>query len=73
MIKCERADGRWYYIVIAKDMLDDYVVNVWRGGSGRTVLRRYGYECATAARAAVARLVRVRERHGYLILGNIYA
>jgi hypothetical protein len=51
---------------VQRDMFNDSVLTVVRGGIGRRVIRHYGYECAMALERAVSRLCRTRERHGYL-------
>ncbi len=69
MIKLENStNGRWYYIYIRSDMLNANVLTVLRGGSGRSVLRHYGYGCVVTLQAAVDRLVNRRIRHGYLVV-----
>lgn len=67
MIKFERADGRWFYVSVEKDMFDDVVV-VRRGGSGRSVCRRYACGTISGIVSYVSKVTRKRLQRGYIIV-----
>jgi hypothetical protein len=55
MMKLERDDGRFYYIYISKDMIDDNVLFVLRGGRNVSILHR-------VCTGSMATLLGVREK-----------
>lgn len=62
------ANGRFYYIYSKKDLLNDYVLLINRGGRGRGVVILRGYPTAREREAALAEIARRRIRNGYSLV-----
>lgn len=69
MIKFEnRSNGRYYYLKTEKDMLDEYVLVVVRGGYRHRVVRRVGFGSLDACQKEIERISRIRINRGYSLV-----
>lgn len=69
MIKFENKDnGRYYYMSEYKDILNDWVLTIIRGGITSRVIRHYGYLCRNDLQAEIARLSKRRLQRGYKLV-----
>jgi len=73
MLKYENPEnGRYYYLAVYKDILDDYVLTVIRGGHLRgvrsRVVRHFGYACRMALQKELDRLSKKRIARGYRLV-----
>ena len=69
MIKFENpTNGRYYYLQIDRDILNDLVLTIIRGGSrsNSRVVRHFGYKCPLTIQREIQRICKVRLRHGYV-------
>lgn len=71
MIKFEnKENGRFYYLSTARDMLNDLVLTVIRGGANARVVRHFGYSCQDTLRKEIERISRIRIKRGYQIVSD---
>lgn len=71
MIKLEnKTNGRFYYLITQRDLFNDLVLTVVRGGRGRNVIRSYGYNCQSRIEKKIRELTRIRLRRGYSLIEN---
>ncbi len=69
MIKFENySNGRYFYIKIQKDLLNDTILTIFRGGRNHHIVRHYGYNCPRIIANAIRRLSRLRLRRGYTLV-----
>jgi hypothetical protein len=68
MIKFERDDGRFYYMSVEKDMFDDLVLLVVRGGSRNRVVHRSSVGHIETIMATIIQLSRRRLQRGYTLV-----
>lgn len=65
-------NGRYYYIFVDKDILNDFVLTVIRGGTLRGVrsrtVRHFGYACRVALQKELDRLSKKRIARGYRLV-----
>lgn len=74
MIKYENRDnGRFYYLYISKDLLNDYVLNIVRGGRNVSVHRSRGFACPQTLNEEIRRICKIREKRGYRLVEQINA
>lgn len=71
LIKLEnKTNGRFYYLLTQKDLFNELVLTVIRGGHGRSVVIRYGYNCKHRIEMEIIRLTKRRLRRGYCLIEN---
>lgn len=69
MIRFENeSNGRFYYMTIERDLFDDIVIRIVRGGRGVSVCRLVYCGCEDIARDEIGRLSRIRQRNGYTLI-----
>lgn len=67
MLKFERADGRFYYINIERDLLDGLILNVVRGGHRVSVSRTVAYHSPEDILKKIQEIIKKRLRRGYTL------
>lgn len=69
MLKFENpTNGRYYYIIKNKDMINDLAITVIRGGIHHNVTRRMGYNDPGQLEREVEKLVKRRIKRGYVLV-----
>lgn len=69
MIKFENPEnGRWYYILIQKDLVSENAVTVVRGGRDRVVVRHAGFYSRADLDIYLAMVQKRRIRNGYRLV-----
>jgi len=69
MIKFEnKNNGRYFYLYIARDMFDDLVLTVIRGGRNARVLRNYRSGDLPVLEGEIARISKQRIKRGYTLV-----
>lgn len=69
MIKYEnKENGRYFYMYVERDELDDLVLVIMRGGRYNHVVRRYGFNCESRIECELGRLRKKREARGYTLV-----
>jgi hypothetical protein len=67
MIKFENpTNGRYYYLEINTDALNDLVLTIIRGGARSRVVRHFGYNCQSDIEREIERICKVRLKRGYV-------
>lgn len=66
MLKFENStNGRFFYLSIERDMLNERVLTIIRGGVNSRVIRRVVFGCELAIQKEVSRLTVKRLKRGY--------
>jgi len=69
MIKFENPEnGRYYYLVKEKDILNELVLTVIRGGRNVRVVRRMGFGCESLIQKEIERISKKRIKRGYILV-----
>lgn len=69
MLKFENPNnGRYYYIFKERDLLNDLVLTVIRGGNNTHVRRSIGFDCELAIHKEICRLSKKRIKRGYILV-----
>lgn len=69
MIKFEnRSNGRYYYLAVQRDMLNEHVLIIIRGGHHSNVVRRMGFNSALVLQDQIDRLSKRRLQRGYSLI-----
>lgn len=69
MIKFEnKVNGRYFYLYIARDMFDDLVLTVIRGGANARVQYNYRHGSLPVLEGEVARISKQRIKRGYTLV-----
>lgn len=69
MIKFEnKTNGRFYYLSIQKDLLNDIVLTIIRGGSNSRVVRNICYDSMESIMKELQRLMKRRLKRGYTLV-----
>jgi hypothetical protein len=70
MIKFEnKENGRYYYLSIERDLFDDYILCVLRGGRHhRRIVRQFVHVDNQAIQKEIQRLSRLRLQRGYTLV-----
>ena len=70
MIKFENpTNGRYYYLVMQKDLLNDYVLVVYRGGNnGLAFNRTIAVGNAICLQTHIEKIRRIRLQRGYIVV-----
>lgn len=69
MIKFENvANGRYYYLITDKDMLNALVLTIIRGGRHARRVHHHVYDCVSELSKAIERISKIRLRHGYTLV-----
>jgi hypothetical protein len=69
MIKFEnKSNGRYYYLIINKDMFNEIVLTIIRGGNFNRVIRHYGFNCKTTILKEISRISKLRMKRGYILV-----
>ncbi len=69
MIKFENhLNGRYYYLYLHKDLFDDLVLTVVRGGKFNRIVRNHYFRCKKRALQEIERISRIREKRGYRLV-----
>jgi hypothetical protein len=69
MIKFEnQQNGRYYYMTVQKDMLDEMVLVVIRGGVRSRVIRRLRCGEGDTIRAEIEKITKKRLKRGYSLV-----
>ncbi len=69
MIKFEnRSNGRYYYLMVQEDMLNEYVLTIIRGGYTSNVVRRMGFSSALVLQDKIDCLSKRRLQRGYSLI-----
>lgn len=66
MLKFENpSNGRYYYLETHRDLLNDLVLTITRGGAHSRIVRHFGYNCETTLIREIERIKRIRLKRGY--------
>ena len=67
LVKFDNPDnGRFYYLCTHRDLFNDLVLTVIRGGkNGSRVERHYGFKDLLSIYAEIKRISKIRLSHGY--------
>ena len=66
MLKFEnKSNGRFYYLEVERDMINDFVLTIIRGGKRVRVVRHRGFDSANHLNAEITRLTKRRLKRGY--------
>jgi len=66
-----QTNGRYYYMSIERDLFDDYVLNVVRGGiSKRIHYNPFVHQDVEKVHGEIARLSRIRLQRGYTLVND---
>jgi len=69
MIKFEnRSNGRYYYLAVQRDMLNEYVLIIMRGGRAANIVRRMGFSSALVLQDRIDQLSKRRLQRGYSLI-----
>lgn len=69
MIKFENKDnGRFYYLSLQKDILNDLVLTIIRGGKHSRIVRNIGYSSLETITDEIHRLTKRRLKRGYTLV-----
>lgn len=69
MIKFEnKANGRFYYVEVKRDLLGDLVININRGGSSYAIQRIVFCGDARSIRAKIREIIQRRTAKGYCLV-----
>jgi len=69
MIKFEnKSNGRYYYLIVEKDMFDVLVLTVIRGGVNHRIIMHFGYGCKDIIRKEIERISKKRLQRGYVLV-----
>jgi hypothetical protein len=69
MIKFENAaNGRYYYLVVQKDIFDDWVLSVVRGSKSRHIVKHCAYKSFADIERQIAQISKIRLRRGYSLI-----
>lgn len=69
MIKFENPlNGRYYYIILQKDMLEHDVLTIIRGGKRSRVVRHFGFNSINKIQDEIQRLIKIRVKRGYRLV-----
>ena len=71
MLKFEnKSNGRYYYIYVQRDLFDDSVLCVLRGGKHSRIVRYVKHGCLSAIQNEIERLSKKRKQRGYELIEN---
>lgn len=71
MLKFEnKSNGRYYYITTERDIFNDLVLTVIRGGIHGRCVRHYGFNCQESIIREINRLTKLRIKRGYTLVSN---
>lgn len=69
MLKFENpSNGRYYYIQVGTDILNDMCVTIIRGGKNYRVVRHFGFNSFDKIQSEINRLTKIRVRRGYKVI-----
>ena len=69
MIKFEnKENGRFYYLNVKKDLFDEWVLVVIRGGRYTSLVRTYGFNCLYSIQNEINRITHIRIKRGYTLV-----
>lgn len=70
MIKFEnKNNGRYYYLIIEKDLFDDFILCVLRGGRNhRRIIRQFVHPDHEEINREIQRITRIRLKRGYTLV-----
>lgn len=69
MIKFEnRNNGRYYYLIVEKDLFDVLVLTIIRGGLNHRIVMHLGYGCRMAIGKEIERITKKRLQRGYVLV-----
>ena len=69
MIKFEnKENGRYYYLSINRDLLNEFVLTIARGGRNIHLVRHLGYACIGTIHKEIERLSKRRLKRGYTLV-----
>ena len=60
-----KSNGRFFYIQVGRDALNDMVLTVIRGGRGVSVVRHFGFNCLSLLQKEIDKLTKRRLKRGY--------
>lgn len=71
MLKFENpSNGRYYYIYTERDLFNEMVLIVLRGGRNYRTIRRCWFSNGLAVRQEIERLTKRRLARGYVLINN---
>lgn len=69
MIKFEnKENGRFYYLSVKKDLFDEWVLVIFRGGANSRVVRTFGFNCLYSIQNEINRIAKIRLKRGYTLI-----
>jgi hypothetical protein len=69
MIKLENVTTkRYYYLVAYRDLFDDNLLDIFRGGNNRNVRVSLHFDSADARKSEIKRLIQRRIQRGYTLV-----
>ncbi len=71
MVKFEnKSNGRFYYLLVHKDMLNEWVLTIIRGGIHSRCVRHFGYHCRIRIEKEIQRISKKRLKNGYTLMSQ---
>lgn len=68
LIKFENPiNGRYYYLTVANDLFNKYVLTITRGGVSARVVKHLGFDCMEKIKNEIDRLTKRRLKRGYIL------
>lgn len=69
MIKFENVNTlRYFYLITHKDLFDQWVLTIIRGGRHHRVVRHFGFNCRTAIKKEIEKISKRRIQRGYTLV-----
>ena len=69
MIKLEnKTNGRFYYLSLQRDLLDDLVLTITRGGARISLVRSKGFRDMALCTKEISRIIKRRLQRGYTLV-----
>lgn len=66
-----RENGRFYYMKVGRDALNDLVLTVIRGGLRSSVIRHFGFNCKHTLQREIDKLAKRRLQRGYSLVTSM--
>lgn len=71
MIKFEnKKNGRYYYLVVNRDMFNHLVLTIIRGGKNSSFSRHFAYNSQPRIDEEIKKISKIRIKRGYSLISN---
>ncbi len=72
MLKFEnKTNGRFFYLSVNQDLLNDLVLTITRGGNHHRVIRHFGFSNEESLKKEIERLSKRRIKRGYSLISGL--